>query len=211
MNQSMMDNFWKFVAERQEIYHKRFVLNLPKPWTSDKILQRYKFTNVYRELDKGTLFLTENILPMCQTDENILWQIILYRIFNKIETFTLLLNLVKYEEFDAKKVIDLLKEYDKAGNPIFTSAYMMTGVKFFGKPKKYENYVLVLDELHKKIPFLLDKIKKAERPIIINELLASQTGIADFLAYEIYSDILYTSLTKFTEDYFVNPGPGLTK
>lgn len=58
--------FFEFIYDRQEIWHRRNVLNLPAPWSTDEILRNYRFCNVYRELDGGTLALTKYL-----TDESI--------------------------------------------------------------------------------------------------------------------------------------------
>ena len=52
--QERIDAFFEFIYDRQEIWHKRSYLKQPAPWTSDPILNTYKFCNVYRELDAGT-------------------------------------------------------------------------------------------------------------------------------------------------------------
>lgn len=41
----------KFASERHLIY-KRREAGQPKPWTKDKILRTFRFTNMYRELDR---------------------------------------------------------------------------------------------------------------------------------------------------------------
>jgi len=48
-----LDLFWQFIAERQKVWYRRVVEGRPAPWTDDDILQEYRFTNVYRELDPG--------------------------------------------------------------------------------------------------------------------------------------------------------------
>src|SRR5271165_5772463 len=45
------DNLWYWVKERNAIYAARQERK-PAPWTSDPVLSQYKFTNVFRELDR---------------------------------------------------------------------------------------------------------------------------------------------------------------
>ncbi|HLC51595.1 MAG TPA: nucleotide kinase domain-containing protein [archaeon] len=47
--QDMLDLFWKFVCERQKIWHRRFVEKLPQPWTDDKIMQADEEENSSQE------------------------------------------------------------------------------------------------------------------------------------------------------------------
>lgn len=48
-----------FIRERHAIWERRNK-GLPKPWTEDPILQSYRFCNVYRELDKETIWISKN-------------------------------------------------------------------------------------------------------------------------------------------------------
>lgn len=52
-----------YMMERHLIWKRRFEQGRPFPWTTDAILQKYKFTNVYRDLDRTT----QDLLPMYQT------------------------------------------------------------------------------------------------------------------------------------------------
>jgi hypothetical protein len=61
LTQSTEDRFWYWIAERHAIYLRRQA-GQPKPWTTDPILLDYKFTNPFRENDRGTVWLRENFL-----------------------------------------------------------------------------------------------------------------------------------------------------
>src|SRR6185369_16818331 len=50
---------FEFITERHAVYKMR-AAGFEKPWTKDKILQRYRFCNVYRELDKVTVWIRDN-------------------------------------------------------------------------------------------------------------------------------------------------------
>lgn len=53
-------NLLRFMEARHRIYLARS-RGEPQPWTKDPIFQVYKFTNVYRELDRQTIWIDENI------------------------------------------------------------------------------------------------------------------------------------------------------
>jgi hypothetical protein len=74
------------VLQRHNIFVRRFVRNEEPPWTDDPILEKYSFTNVYSELDKGTVWAKENIVSPNQDDEqNMLFQAIAYRCLPNIQ------------------------------------------------------------------------------------------------------------------------------
>src|SRR5688572_4087066 len=81
--------FWHWINERHSIYIKRS-MGHKRPWTEDVILQQYKFTNVFRQLDKGTVWLTEHFInPSLENEVSldvIFFNIAWYRLFNWIPT-----------------------------------------------------------------------------------------------------------------------------
>src|SRR5687768_4604489 len=82
--------YWKFAAERQNIFFKR--LNNQKfPWTKDKILNDYKFTNVYRASDRVSQYLIRNVIYQGNKDLNeVFFRLILFKTFNRISTWEFL-------------------------------------------------------------------------------------------------------------------------
>ena len=81
--------FWWFVCERQAIWHRRFV-ELRETWTDDPILRDCHFTNVYRELDRGTMWFYKQLTAKRLSAENppaLLWCSVVYRLVNRLETF----------------------------------------------------------------------------------------------------------------------------
>ena len=55
------DTFWRFAAERQAVFFRRFRRE-PAPWTRDPIIARFKFTNAYRATDRVSQYLIRNVL-----------------------------------------------------------------------------------------------------------------------------------------------------
>src|SRR5580692_10535700 len=96
MNPEILDMFFKFMYERHLIWYKRFVLKEPPPWTKNKILRDNKFTNIFRELDAGTIYYVQNVYQQatkCWTEDlgrserNLIWYTVQYRLVNRVETF----------------------------------------------------------------------------------------------------------------------------
>ena len=55
------DLYWRFAAERQKIFFGR-IEGTPPPWTTDDILQTYRFTNAYRASDRVSQFLIREVI-----------------------------------------------------------------------------------------------------------------------------------------------------
>src|SRR5206468_1967710 len=97
------DTYWRFAAERQEIFFRRW-RRQPPPWSSDPILSEFKFTNAYRASDRVSQYLIKHVIYEGeQSEEEIFFRTILFKLFNKIETWQLLertLGAVSYKEYD---------------------------------------------------------------------------------------------------------------
>lgn len=77
--QERMNMFWRKVDGKRH-----------KEWTNDVILKTYKFTNVYRALDRVSQYLIKNIIYNNfeqYSPKDTLLRIIVFKIFNKIETW----------------------------------------------------------------------------------------------------------------------------
>ena len=91
--QEIYDLYWYFAWERQNIFWKK--LNGEEaPWTDDYILQQYKFCNSYRVNDRVSQYLLKNVIynENIYEDEDMLFRIILFKLFNKEATWELLVN-----------------------------------------------------------------------------------------------------------------------
>ena len=89
---AVYDTYWRFAFERQEIFFSRAAGD-PPPWTDDKILADFKFTNAYRATDRVSQFLIRSVIyrdDLPKTIEDVFFRTMLFKLFNKIETWELL-------------------------------------------------------------------------------------------------------------------------
>ena len=86
-----MEKFFEFIDERHMIYLRR-LRGKEYPWTTDPILQKYKFTNVFRENDATTVWFRENIREPMRDDPDVVMATIIFRWFNLISTGKLLVE-----------------------------------------------------------------------------------------------------------------------
>lgn len=85
------ETYWKFAVKRQEIFFNRMEDKV-FPWTDDEILKTYKFTNAYRASDRVSQYLIKNVIYSegNYTPEDKCFRILLFKLFNKIETWEFL-------------------------------------------------------------------------------------------------------------------------
>src|SRR5437868_2515082 len=88
------NTYWQFAAERQRIFFRRLD-GTPPPWTDDPVLSEYKFTNAYRASDRVSQYLIRNVIyrdDLPRSVPEVFFRVMLFKLFNKIETWQLLEN-----------------------------------------------------------------------------------------------------------------------
>jgi hypothetical protein len=204
------DTYWKFAAERQAIFFRRFQ-NEKRPWTKDAILQEYKFTNAYRASDRVSQYLIKNVIYTgIQAAEEVFFRIMLFKIFNRIETWELLLGEVGtlcYADYSFDRFDRILDKSLQSGNRIYSGAYIMPsgGCRSRFRRKHRMHLRLIERMMEDKLAFRICNSPSMGKAF---ELMRSYPTIGDFLAYQYITDLNYSSLTNFSELEFVIPGPG---
>jgi hypothetical protein len=205
----VMDTYWKFAAERQEIFFNQ--INGVTELTVDPILLRHKFTNAYRAADRVSQYLIREVIYKGdQSPKELLFRILLFKLFNKIETWELLqheLGELTWANFSFELYSNVLHQAMQAGEPIYSGAYIMaSGSSSFGYAKKHQNHLKLIEQMM--YMQLAERIGEANSLEAVYELLLSFPTIGKFLAYQYAIDINYSILTDFSEMDFVMPGPG---
>jgi NTP pyrophosphatase (non-canonical NTP hydrolase) len=205
------NTYWQFAAERQEIFFRRFKGKLP-PWTSDTILSSYKFTNAYRASDRVSQFLIRHVIyrdDLPDTREEVFFRVLLYKMFNRIETWKLLedkLGTITWEEYDFQRYDQVLSEALARNERIYSAAYIMPSARSFGHKRKHRNHLTLIERMiADELPKRLSDTSSMQEAF---EMLRSYPTLGDFLAYQYVTDLNYSPLTHFSEMEFVVPGPG---
>jgi alpha-glutamyl/putrescinyl thymine pyrophosphorylase clade 1 len=206
----VFDAFWTFAAERQAIFTNRR-LRLDSPWTTDPILNSYKFTNVYRASDRVSQFLIRNVIYSGDHDQcDVILRILLFKLFNKIETWQLLereVGQITASRFSIDLFDRILSSALECGQRIYSAAYIMPpGSKAFETPKKHVAHLRLLDFMLK--DNISVKLVDSQSLQGVFNILHSYPLIGDFLAYQYAIDINYSEIINFPESEFVVAGPG---
>lgn len=206
----VFDTYWRFAAERQAIFFRRF-RGLGGPWTDDPILNRYKFTNAYRASDRVSQYLIRDVIYRGdQSPRELFFRVILFKFFNRIDTWKRLL--AAFGELTAKNFKP--QQYDKvltasleSGELLYSGAYIMpTGGIGWRQDRKHRMHLRLLEYmLAHELP---ERVACARSMREAFELLKSVPTIGDFLAYQYVTDLNYSTATEFTENEFVVAGPG---
>ena len=209
----VFDTYWRFAAERQFVFNKR-IRGESGPWTNDPVLQTYKFTNAYRASDRVSQYLIKDVIYAGDySAEDTIFRILLFKIFNKIETWELLQNGIGEEitlhNFSVSGFSRLLEAAKAHKGTIYSAAYIMPSgatAKGVKSGSKHQFHLELLKSLDKSGFYRsLSHVKSMKEGF---EFLLSLPSIGSFLAYQYITDLNYSEHFDFSEQEFVVPGPG---
>jgi hypothetical protein len=206
------ESYWRFAAERQAVFFRRARGEI-RPWTDNPVLAIYKFTNAYRASDRVSQYLIRHVIyrgDLPKSPRELFFRILLFKLFNKIETWELLESTVGpiiFEDYRFATYDGVLARAMRAGHRIYSAAYIMPpGSRAFGRSAKHQNHLLLLERMM--ADGLAERLSQTRTMQEGFEKLRAYPTIGDFLAYQFITDINYSELTDFSEMDFVVPGPG---
>jgi hypothetical protein len=213
-----LDLFWSFITERQNIWVRRFVQRQAPPWTEDPVLRQERFTNVYRELDPGTIYAVEHILEVDAAESDRIFNVMLYRLIGRSETHAAL-GFQRVESFDPEHFVARLRWLrDVCHLPPFTAAYMVSGYTQMGSAEKAVNIGRLFAQLGEQFTPFIRRLKAADTLPDAYSAIRGQAGFGNFLAYQIIVDLLYPlrkqggrPLLLFSPDDWASAGPGASR
>jgi len=212
-----MQSFFNYARQRHQVYLNR--LEGKSSLTKDPILQKYRFTNVFRELDKTTDWFRRNVREEMRDSPDVLLATVVFRMFNRISTGEAIFNHLDFDKNNAFAVFlqtgDLrrMKKDVKAicgDGPYVTGAYIITSPPGF---TKLDGILEILKNFREESGWR-DAAKQ-----MIKEKMSLQTAwlwfkmqpwLGTFHSYEIVTDLRHTNLLCHANDVmsWCNVGPG---
>jgi hypothetical protein len=205
--------YWAFASRRQAAFEARLT-GQARPWTDDRILQTYKFCNVFRAADRVSQFMIRDVAygqDPESTARDCIFQIVAFRTFSKIETWrgvaetlggTPRLEHLRSGAFE--KALDRVKS---ATGGLYTGAFILCANKAFGFDEKHRNHVGLFKHM-----FLenacAERILQAPSLEDVVALLESFPLLGPFMAYQTAIDLNYSELLNFSENDYTQAGPG---
>lgn len=213
VRQEIFDTYWRFAALRQEVFFNK-INDIPPPWTTDSIINTYKFCNAYRASDRVSQYLIKNVIydkNRSNHEEEVLFRILLFKIFNKIETWEYLENrlgnYISIYNFDFNAYSSILQSAMETGFVIYTSAYMSCASKEFGYDKKHQNHLALIEQMIFK-DRVVNRIVSAKSLEEVFLIIQEYPLLGKFMAYQLATDINYSEIINFDENSFTIAGPG---
>ena len=192
-------DFNNYMIERHSIYERR-AEGQPYPWTDDPILNEYSFCNVYRELDRVTIWIRENWREPYADHPNLPFAMAMARQINWPDT---LQEIGFPEHWNPERIKAIMQGRLNRKEKVYTGAYMLTGT--LGGTKVEQTIDKILTPLYEMPPRIisnsLEETWKRYLPY---------PGFSGFMAYEVVTDLRHTKYLENAEDImtWANPGPG---
>ena len=194
--------FW-WIEERHEIFKKK-EQGLPRPWTTDTILDTYRFTNPFRENDKTTVWFRENMRKPLHNREEVFMATIIFRWFNLIQTGETLLKHNLHIDWDPELAREEIKKQDK----YVTGGYI---IKTPDGMDKVDGVIWCIEKVWKKLDRTMVELLHETNTLKRAHLLLQQFPyLGHFMAYEVVCDLRYTFYLDKSFDivHWANAGPG---
>ena len=206
------DTYWRFAYERQEVYIRR-LSGASEPWTADLTLRTHRFTNAYRAADRVSQYLIRKVIypPSSArlTPDDLLFRVLLFKFFNRIETWELLESTVgdvRWEGFCFDDYDRVLTRAIEAGRRLYSAAYIMPACLAMGDGRKHRGHLRLIERILREA--VAEKLTSAKTMADAFAVLRAYPMVGDFLAFQYTIDINYSPLLPFSEADFVVAGPG---
>ena len=180
------------MVERENIRLRR-ECGYPYPWTDDRILQDYKFTNVKRKHDRVSKeFESWYQAHPKASGRQIVYNAAFARYFGRPE---FVISAGWQRTHNPENIVPLAREWLDRGGKVFTGAYMITNLGRLG-PK--EEFVVndVLSEVWERAPKIASIIKHTQSWGAAHAELSKCLGFGGtgFMGKEVLLDTMYTDL-----------------
>jgi len=204
----MIDKFKAFIKERHSIYLRRAAGD-PRPWTEDILLREYKFTNIYRELDRTTIWCKNNVRDKdWGSERNRALSIFAFRFFNRIATCDAVFNTGAWKIFldtNSTAPMERMVKHHRKNKAIATGAYIIKTVNGLDKLSG------IIWSIKAGVPTIDTLI--AEKPQTLahaQQILLHAPYLGSFMAAQLVADMKYTPLLANATDWhtWAAPGPG---
>jgi hypothetical protein len=149
--------------------------------------------------------------------EEVVFRVLLFKLFNKIETWQLLTAAVgplTWKTFNLKTYGAVLDEAKARKVKIFTAAYMQqpqTGFDLDAEGKevkgKHNRHLALLEAMMRCGTEMLQRARTYWDAYLVFRNFPSP-AIGPFAAMQLVTDINYSPVIDFSEDSFIVPGPG---
>lgn len=202
-NENVLDLYINTALERHRIYKKKEA-GAPKPWSEDLVYQQFFFCNLFRQYDKCSKWIIENVIPYGRWD-----LIVLYRFISTMELFEEIQANVDMS--DLHEVHQYMGRRKDRGGAMFNGCFLRNPRVKGGWTDTWRVPFLTIENIRSQ-ENLLQKILETGTLQEMCSFLKQFEGIGGFMSYEYSCDFEYSPMFNPSDKYtWANMGPGAKK
>lgn len=204
--------YWTFASRRHKAFERR-IAGEPGPWTSDPILNMYKFCNVFRAADRVSQYMIRDVAYAHDAGSyaDRVFQIVAFRTFSNIGTWegvrAILGNAPRLEDLTSGRFEQALDRVRASNGGLYTGAFILCANKAYGFDEKHRNHVALFKHMFGS-GRLHDAVRGANSLEGVVRALEGFPLMGPFMAYQTAVDLNYSDLLSFSENDYTQAGPG---
>lgn len=215
-------SFFAYARERHSVYLRRAAGEPREKWTRDPILQKYRFTNVFRELDKTTAWFRKHVRDPMRDRPEVLLATVVFRLLNRIPVGEAIFC---QKDLEADSAFELFVRTGKSAHlkrailallprgPFVTGAYIISSPPGLSK---LDGVMQILQNFHRSSEWERaagGMLSVRGGPWTLQQAhawLSAQPWLGNFHAYEVATDLRWTALLDRAPDVmsWASAGPG---
>ena len=201
-------DFIAYWMQERELIRVKKERGDPWPWTTDPILQQYRFCNVRREDDRVTVWIRENIREPYADHPQLWLMICIARTINWPATLAELIGSKAWPSeprFTPAQITKILEARKRRGEKVYTGAYMIRAENDASKPwghwskNRYIAEVVIGEPWKKRHQWwhTNSQLRSLEHA---HEWLLNFRGWGPFMAWQAVYDMAYTRVLSGAAD-----------
>lgn len=215
-----------FMTLRHQVYLDR-IAGKPAPWTDDPVLNKYRFCNIFRELDTVTVWIRKNIREPFANHPDLWFMLAIARYINHPETLAEMIDTKQWPshpDFEPSWITTALEHRAARGDKVYTGAYMIRAES--DRKKHWYNWSkhryigeIVLGRLWEQrdqiVALLQGELGEATLEGVWDRVCNNSyfIGWGGFMTYEWVTDLRHTRYLCNAPDIhtWANAGPGAVR
>jgi hypothetical protein len=216
VRESNLRAWFTFLGERQQVY-VQWLRNATPPWSSDEALLHGRFCNVFRFLDRESVYVRSQVIQPLQDDAgNLLFNVILFRAYLNSGDAMRHMGLLSVENFSKADFLRRVQKVQDATGKVSNAAYNVGSFAAFqsehaGPGCKPARAAAMFRTLAPLMRGLAARITARRDSRYTFEQVRALPGVGEFVGYQICVDIGYWRRDVYDDDKHVILGPGAKK
>ena len=177
--------------------YQKWCTRQPTPWTTDPLISQGRMCNVFRALDKETVYCARAVIePLWKRPADLLFNLIIFRAYINWSDAMEMIGLQFIDTYDKVAFTERLVTVSDALGKVSNAAYNVGTFTAHadaaqGAGCKHHRAAAMFDELRRGLPALVRKLLQRKDSAFTFESIVDLKGVGKFIGYQICIDLGY--------------------